>query len=64
MVSPVQIVGGGLAGSEASRVLAAAGIPVRLAEMRPQATTGAHETDDLAEIVCSNSLGSIVLTTA
>lgn len=40
-------------------MLAAAGIPVRLHEMRPARMTPAHETDGLAEIVCSNSLGSI-----
>jgi methylenetetrahydrofolate--tRNA-(uracil-5-)-methyltransferase len=55
---PVTVIGGGLAGSEATRVLAAAGIPVRLHEMRPVRTTPAHESDGLAEIVCSNSLGS------
>ncbi len=52
------IVGGGLAGCEAARVLAAAGVPVRLVEMRPTRTTPAHASGDLAEIVCSNSLGS------
>ncbi len=57
--SIVNVVGGGLAGSEATRVLAAAGVPVRLHEMRPARLTPAHETGGLAEIVCSNSLGSI-----
>jgi len=54
----VTVVGGGLAGSEATRVLAAAGVSVQLHEMRPVRMTPAHETDGLAEIVCSNSLGS------
>jgi methylenetetrahydrofolate--tRNA-(uracil-5-)-methyltransferase len=57
-MSEVLVVGGGLAGSEAAWSLANAGIPVRLAEMRPGSTTPAHETDRFAELVCSNSLGS------
>lgn len=52
------IVGGGLAGSEAAWQAAERGIRVRLFEMRPQVRTGAHETASLAELVCSNSLGS------
>jgi len=60
----VAIIGGGLAGSEAARVLAAAGVPARLSEMRPARTTPAHESPFLAEIVCSNSLGSTQLTTS
>ena len=64
MTSPVTVVGGGLAGCEAARVLAAAGVPVRLYEMRPERPTPAHETGELAEIVCSNSLGSTVLHTS
>ncbi|MCB9897470.1 MAG: methylenetetrahydrofolate--tRNA-(uracil(54)-C(5))-methyltransferase (FADH(2)-oxidizing) TrmFO [Planctomycetes bacterium] len=55
----VSILGGGLAGSEAARVLSAAGVPVRLSEMRPRRSTPAHATGELAEIVCSNSLGSV-----
>lgn len=55
---PVTIVGGGLAGSEAAWQVAERGIPVRLFEMRPTTSTGAHVTDKLAELVCSNSLGS------
>lgn len=55
---PVTIIGGGLAGSEAAWQLAERGFPVRLFEMRPKRTTGAHVTDRLAELVCSNSLGS------
>ncbi|GAB4460844.1 MAG: FADH(2)-oxidizing methylenetetrahydrofolate--tRNA-(uracil(54)-C(5))-methyltra nsferase TrmFO [Anaerolineales bacterium] len=52
------IIGGGLAGSEAAWQAAQRGLNVRLFEMRPQAQTGAHQTADLAELVCSNSLGS------
>src|SRR3989304_3332640 len=50
--------GGGLAGSEAAYQAAARGLKVRLYEMRPSMQTGAHQTHDLAELVCSNSLGS------
>jgi len=52
------IVGGGLAGSEAAWQAAQRGLRVRLYEMRPALSTGAHQTADLAELVCSNSLGS------
>src|ERR1044071_6855998 len=55
---PIHIVGGGLAGSEAARQIASAGIPVVLHEMRPVRGTDAHKTDSLAELVCSNSLRS------
>ncbi len=55
---PVHVVGGGLAGSEAAWQLGSRGIPVVLHEMRPVRTTAAHETDRLAELVCSNTLGS------
>lgn len=58
MNPPATIIGGGLAGSEAALTLADLGVPVRLYEMRPASTTGAHRTGDLAELVCSNSLGS------
>jgi methylenetetrahydrofolate--tRNA-(uracil-5-)-methyltransferase len=55
----VHIIGGGLAGSEAAWQLAEAGLRVRLSEMRGGgATTPAHETDALAEMVCSNSFRS------
>ena len=54
----VNVIGAGLAGSEASLQLAKRGIKVNLYEMRPQKTTGAHKTGDFAEFVCSNSLGS------
>jgi methylenetetrahydrofolate--tRNA-(uracil-5-)-methyltransferase len=52
------VIGGGLAGSEAAWQAAQHGIKVKLYEMRPVMTTGAHQTDGLAELVCSNSLGS------
>ena len=52
------IIGGGLAGSEAAWQAAERGIPVALYEMRPVRSTPAHRTDRLAELVCSNSLGS------
>ncbi len=54
----VAVVGGGLAGSEAAWQLASHGIRVHLFEMRPATSTPAHVTGELAEIVCSNSLGS------
>jgi methylenetetrahydrofolate--tRNA-(uracil-5-)-methyltransferase len=54
----VSVIGGGLAGSEAAWQLAERGFHVNLYEMRPQKTTGAHVSDRLAELVCSNSLGS------
>ena len=52
------VIGGGLAGSEAALQAAKRGLKVRLFEMRPTLQTGAHQTHDLAELVCSNSLGS------
>jgi methylenetetrahydrofolate--tRNA-(uracil-5-)-methyltransferase len=52
------VIGGGLAGSEAAWQAAQLGLNVRLFEMRPTLQTGAHQTHDLAELVCSNSLGS------
>ncbi|MGZ9165814.1 MAG: methylenetetrahydrofolate--tRNA-(uracil(54)-C(5))-methyltransferase (FADH(2)-oxidizing) TrmFO [Anaerolineales bacterium] len=52
------VIGGGLAGSEAAYQAAQRGLRVRLFEMRPSLQTGAHQTQDLAELVCSNSLGS------
>ncbi|MBK8984586.1 MAG: methylenetetrahydrofolate--tRNA-(uracil(54)-C(5))-methyltransferase (FADH(2)-oxidizing) TrmFO [Chloroflexi bacterium] len=52
------VVGGGLAGTEAAWQAAEQGIQVRLFEMRPHTTTPAHVSDRLAELVCSNSLGS------
>ncbi|MEX2630282.1 MAG: methylenetetrahydrofolate--tRNA-(uracil(54)-C(5))-methyltransferase (FADH(2)-oxidizing) TrmFO [Tistlia sp.] len=55
---PIHVVGGGLAGSEAAWQIARAGLPVVLHEMRPRRKTAAHETDRLAELVCSNSFRS------
>jgi methylenetetrahydrofolate--tRNA-(uracil-5-)-methyltransferase len=52
------VVGGGLAGSEAAWQLAERGVDVTLFEMRPRKTTGAHVSDRLGELVCSNSFGS------
>ncbi len=58
MTHQVHIIGGGLAGSEAAWQLADAGFKVRLSEMRGIEGTAAHKTDDLAELVCSNSFRS------
>ncbi|WP_445682134.1 methylenetetrahydrofolate--tRNA-(uracil(54)-C(5))-methyltransferase (FADH(2)-oxidizing) TrmFO [Radicibacter daui] len=55
---PVHVIGGGLAGSEATWQLVNAGVPVVLHEMRPERRTDAHQTDGLAELVCSNSFRS------
>lgn len=60
----VTVVGGGLSGAEAALQLADRGVPVRLLEMRPLAGTGAHRTDRLGEIVCSNSFKSTLPDTA
>ncbi|CAG0909832.1 unnamed protein product, partial [Cyprideis torosa] len=57
-ISPVHIIGGGLAGSEAAWQCASMGVPVILHEMRPIRQTEAHQTDGLAELVCSNSFRS------
>lgn len=54
----VTIIGGGLAGTEAAWQIASRGHQVRLYEMRPARPTEAHVTDRLAELVCSNSMGS------
>ena len=56
--------GGGLAGSEAAWALAERGIAVTLHEMRPLKMTAAHQTDRLAELVCSNSFKSVEPTNA
>ncbi len=58
MQPDVTVIGGGLAGSEAAWQIARRGLRVRLYEMRPGASTPAHSTDQLAELVCSNSLKS------
>lgn len=57
-MAAITVVGGGLAGSEAAWQAAQRGHSVRLYEMRPEISTGAHATQQLAELVCSNSLGS------
>ena len=54
----VNVIGAGLAGSEAALQLSKRGIKVNLFEMRPVKMTGAHKTDKFAEFVCSNSLGA------
>ncbi|HEY0646364.1 methylenetetrahydrofolate--tRNA-(uracil(54)-C(5))-methyltransferase (FADH(2)-oxidizing) TrmFO [Phenylobacterium sp.] len=54
-ITPIHVIGGGLAGSEAAWQIASAGVPVVLHEMRPVRGTDAHQTDQLAELVCSNS---------
>ena len=56
--APVRVIGGGLAGCEVAWQIAGRGIPVALYEMRPERGTEAHITDNLAELVCSNSLRS------
>jgi methylenetetrahydrofolate--tRNA-(uracil-5-)-methyltransferase len=58
----LSVVGGGLAGCEAAWQAATLGVKVDLYEMRPEQTTPAHVTGDLAELVCSNSLGSTLPT--
>lgn len=57
-ISPIHIIGGGLAGSEAAWQIATSGVPAILHEMRPERGTEAHQTDRLAELVCSNSFRS------
>lgn len=60
----VKIIGGGLAGVECAYQLLKRGFAVDMYEMRPVSTTGAHKTDKLAELVCSNSLKSDLKDTA
>jgi len=57
-MNTIQVIGGGLSGSEAAWQIAERGLDVALYEMRPKVETGAHTTSDMAELVCSNSLGS------
>src|SRR5579872_2347589 len=57
-MSDIHIIGGGLAGSEAAWQAAEGGLKVVLHEMRPVRKTDAHQTDSLAELVCSNSFRS------
>src|ERR1700688_1055950 len=54
-LAPIHVIGGGLAGSEAAWQIARQNVPVVLHEMRPSCKTPAHQTGDLAELVCSNS---------
>ena len=63
-MSDVTILGAGLAGSEAAWQAAERGCSVELWEMRPVKETPAHRTEHFAELVCSNSLGNLSLTTA
>jgi len=56
---PIQVIGGGLAGTEAAWQIAQAGVPVILHEMRPKRFSPAHHTEDVAELVCSNSFGAM-----
>lgn len=56
--APVQVIGGGLAGTEAAWQIAQTGVPVIFSEMRPQRLSPAHHSSDLAELVCSNSFGA------
>jgi len=58
MTQPINIIGAGLAGSEAAWQCARRGVPVTLYEMRPVRSTPAHQTEGFAELVCSNSLKS------
>lgn len=60
----VNVIGAGLAGSEAALYLADRGFSVTLFEMRPKVQTGAHSSEYFAEFVCSNSLGAIATTSA
>jgi methylenetetrahydrofolate--tRNA-(uracil-5-)-methyltransferase len=55
----IQVIGGGLAGTEAAWQIAQAGVPVILHEMRPKRFSPAHHTEDVAELVCSNSFGAM-----
>lgn len=64
MTTSVTVIGAGLAGSEAAWQVAQAGVPVTLYEMRPVKNTPAHQTENFAELVCSNSLRGNNLTNA
>ena len=63
-MTPIHVVGGGLAGSEAAYQLAERGLSVVLHEMRPVRETPAHKTDRLAELVCSNTFKSTEVSNA
>ncbi|WP_281862829.1 FADH(2)-oxidizing methylenetetrahydrofolate--tRNA-(uracil(54)-C(5))-methyltransferase TrmFO [Planomicrobium okeanokoites] len=64
MTKTINVIGAGLAGSEAAWQIAKRGVNVRLYEMRPVKKTPAHHTDKFAELVCSNSLRANSLTNA
>jgi methylenetetrahydrofolate--tRNA-(uracil-5-)-methyltransferase len=55
----IHVIGGGLAGTEAAWQIARAGVPVVLSEMRPVRRSPAHHSEELAELVCSNSFGAM-----
>jgi len=57
-LTPIHVIGGGLAGTEAAWQIAQAGVPVILSEMRPLRQSPAHHSQELAELVCSNSFGA------
>lgn len=57
-MQPIHVIGGGLAGTEATWQIAQAGVPVILHEMRPAKQSPAHHSEHLAELVCSNSFGA------
>ncbi len=58
LMTAIHVIGGGLAGTEAAWQIAERGYPVTLWEMRPHTPTPAHHTEELAELVCSNSFGA------
>ena len=58
MIKTIHIIGGGLAGSEAAWQIVSHGVPVTLHKMRPVRATAVHKSDQLAELVCSNSFRS------
>ena len=64
MENVINIIGAGLAGCECAWQLANHGIKVRLYEMKPNKKSEAHSSDNFAELVCSNSLKSMLLTNA
>ena len=64
MCDYIAVIGGGLAGTEAAYKIAKAGIKVKLYEMKPKKFSPAHSNENLAEIVCSNSFKSNLLTNA
>ena len=64
MIDYITVIGGGLAGSEAALQIAKRGIKVKLYEMKPVKFSSAHSNENFAEIVCSNSFKSNLLTNA